>query len=245
MIKELLVKRLKQTIIIAIGLIIITFLPGCSKQNQHPNQTKDTKSINVETSPTDTKSNSVETTPTDSKSNSVETTPTVTKSNSLDTTPIITESIENKNELFVNTDNENNGVLIYMGSGLSKEELGKRKKLISDKYLLETQGKKEEEFPLYDCAGQEMFCILPHYLGSTITVNRAEISDDGKLVEKEKLVTSDKPIFIQCNESDLHSNVIITIKHNDDSTSFSPYISLMDGSVMPVAQIEVIYLTKE
>ncbi len=160
-----------------------------------------------------------------------------------ETTPVAsadTVNEDNKEDIYIDTDSENLGVLVFLGGGLTEKELGQSKQQVIDEYLTDV-----DEIPFYNYGGPEIFCVIPHYVGSSITVKRSELTEQGELVAKETLDTSDKPMIIQCNESDLYSNVMITIKYNDKSTTFTPYISLKDGSVMPADKMEVIDLTKK
>lgn len=223
--KQILAKRLKRTLLIVIGITILTVIPGCSNQNQSSNQTKTTESPSSEPTSTAT-----------------------TVTTSLQPTSAATSSEGKSEEVYIDTASENLGALVFMGASLTEKEIEQRKQQILDEYLTDVNESKEnknEEFTINDCGGEELFCIVSHYVDSSITVERAELSDDGELEAKETLVTSDKPIIIQCNESDLYSNVIITIKHKEDSVTFSPFISLMDGSVTPVDRLEVIDITNK
>ena len=155
---------------------------------------------------------------------------------------------ENKEEIYIDTESENAGVLIFLGGGLTKNEVAQKRQKIVDEYFVINKKLLEDrqyELLLYDCSGQEFYCIIPRYIDSTIIVKKVELSDEGELEEKELIVTSDKPILIQCNESDLYPNTNITINHKEESTSFSPFISLKDGSVIADDNIEVIDLTQE
>ena len=86
--------------------------------------------------------------------------------------------------------------------------------------------------PFVMLEGYEVYLIIPRYIGSTITVNEYSSMKDeaGEVV----YTTADYEnyLVVVCNFSDLHSNSLITVTFGENSTSFSPFLSGMDGSVV-------------
>ena len=76
--------------------------------------------------------------------------------------------------------------------------------------------------------GEENFYILPRYADATVIIEA--ITTDGQVIEQVYSGGSDS-VIIACNESDLYRNTLITVTGGGGSVSFSPSVSLMDGSV--------------
>ncbi len=214
-------RSIKRNIFLVLAMIIMTIIVGCTNTNQsNTSLADDNNNQENETSQTMTPASI---------------NPTVTSKEPEVSTD--TENEDDADDIYVETDSNNLGALAFLGGGLKEKELEQKKQQVIDAYLIGVK-----ELPFYNYGGPEFFCIIPHYVGSEITVKRSELSEQGELVAKETLVTTDQPIIIQCNESDLYSNVMITIEYNDESTTFTPFISLKDGSVMPADKMEVLDL---
>lgn len=96
-------------------------------------------------------------------------------------------------------------------------------------------------------SGDEVYCLIPRYENTRIIVETLELNlenDNDNLMEVIDVVFDDsaKSLVINCNVSDLFSNVQITIITDDKEISFSPSISLKDGSVVAGDKIQVLYL---
>ena len=80
--------------------------------------------------------------------------------------------------------------------------------------------------------GFELYLIAPRYDNTTITIYETSMEMYG---ERGDIVYSGElfiPSLFVCNYSDLFSNCIIELTANGETISFSPYISLMDGSLV-------------
>lgn len=85
----------------------------------------------------------------------------------------------------------------------------------------------------------EWYVIIPKYLGTEIIVNRTQeamLDDD----DEEFLKYTFKPILVCCNVSDIIPSVEITIKTMSEEITFSPGISLEDGSVLKYDHINIV-----
>ena len=91
-----------------------------------------------------------------------------------------------------------------------------------------------ESADVLELPGYEVYFLVPRDADTTITVydrilneDTGEASIGGKLYEN-----TGTPLLLLCNLSDLFSNCSITVTAaNGETTTFSPYISLEDGSL--------------
>ena len=96
------------------------------------------------------------------------------------------------------------------------------------------------ELPLIRMGGGEIYAIIPRYEGETITLNSVLWSEErGEPVQHEPGTVYDSAILVACNESDIFSNIVVTLTMGEESVSFSPYISLMDGSIITDERVPV------
>ena len=100
-----------------------------------------------------------------------------------------------------------------------------------------------KDLPIVEMGGGETYAVIPRYDGETITVYAVEMDENANSSRAESGSEYSGAILLMCNESDIFSNVSIEMKHGDDTVTFSPYISLMDGSIitderMPVGTIQ-------
>lgn len=215
----------KQIVFVVLVITTMIVIGGCNNKNQtNTSSGSDQTNQKSETPQTMTP---VSMTP--------EASPVVTQEASSNTT-----NGDNAKDIYIDTDQNNLGALVFLGGGLDKKELEQKKQELLDDYVTNVK-----DIPFYDYGGPEFFCIIPHYVGSEVTIKRSELSEQGELVEKETLVTTEKPIIVKCNESDLYSNVTIIIDYKDESTTFAPFVSLKDGSVMPADKMDVLDLRKK
>lgn len=94
----------------------------------------------------------------------------------------------------------------------------------------------------FDLSGEETYLIVPRYEGETITITEMKMDETtAEITATENVNTvTDTAVTVRCNPSDLYSNVQITLDYNGDMVTFSPFISLMDGSVATDARVPVV-----
>ena len=78
--------------------------------------------------------------------------------------------------------------------------------------------------------GDEIFFIFPRYADATVTIEQRTHDDKVKIVDT-LYEGGNLPVMFGCNESDLYPNTVVTVTGNGKSVSFSPALSLMDGSI--------------
>ncbi len=93
----------------------------------------------------------------------------------------------------------------------------------------------EERFVETD--GYELYCIVPASLDCSVKVVETSLPENTEAWEPiigETIYESEtgEPILLKCNESDIFTNVLVTITTPDGTEKkISPYLSLMDGSL--------------
>lgn len=86
-----------------------------------------------------------------------------------------------------------------------------------------------EKLPVHYISEGEYYLIVPRYEGMTVELYWNNIvSAGGKLFYKE---SDFRPFIVQCNVSDIFSDLTVRVTYQSESVEFSPRISLVDGSV--------------
>nr|WP_315024997.1 hypothetical protein [uncultured Aminipila sp.] len=121
--------------------------------------------------------------------------------------------------------------LFFLGSG--QEEIEKTAKALLHKYnITEEEASKVAYETVNVDNGSEWYLIVPKYEGSTIQVDSVKLNDQGSLEVDKELLTTDKPVVLQCNVSDIVPSSQITVTLNDETVVFNPAISLKDGKIV-------------
>lgn len=85
-----------------------------------------------------------------------------------------------------------------------------------------------------EAGGNELYLVIPkseQVTGEVFSLEFIEESTSMEPVEQVHEITAGEPFIIRCNQSDIMPNVEIILTDGERSTTFSPYISLRDGSV--------------
>ncbi|MFR1324264.1 MAG: hypothetical protein ACLSBL_04120, partial [Ezakiella massiliensis] len=84
--------------------------------------------------------------------------------------------------------------------------------------------------------GQEFYLVIPKYKATTIALRQLDLTEQGKLSQVENLPVENMsvtgPALLAVNISDIYSNAKIILRHRDQVTEFTPFISLKDGSLI-------------
>lgn len=87
----------------------------------------------------------------------------------------------------------------------------------------------DEDIPIHYFSQGEYYLVIPRYENTDLKLYKNDFNTmDSILVYEEKDM---RPFVIQCNVSDIFSDVTVSLTYNDEEVSFSPYRSLKDGSV--------------
>lgn len=97
---------------------------------------------------------------------------------------------------------------------------------IVDKYF------NTRDFETVDLEGEEKYLIIPRECEVEVFSLSMDEIDEMDFVMKEKYIkTMDKPFYITCNVSDIIANSLLRVNNDGEQYSYSPYISLKDGTV--------------
>lgn len=97
---------------------------------------------------------------------------------------------------------------------------------IVDKYF------NTREFETINLEGEEKYLIIPRDNEVQVySLAMGEI-DDNIIMDETYIKTMNKPFYITCNVSDIISNSLLRVIKEGKQYSYSPYISLMDGSLV-------------
>lgn len=97
---------------------------------------------------------------------------------------------------------------------------------IVDKYF------KTRDFETIELGGKEKYLIIPRECEMEVYSLSMDEVDEEDFVMKEKYIkTMNKPFYITCNVSDIIANSLLRVNKDGKQYSYSPYISLKDGSV--------------
>ena len=84
--------------------------------------------------------------------------------------------------------------------------------------------------------GQEFYLVIPKYKATSISLRELELTEQGKLSQVENLLVENMSVtglaLLAVNISDIHPNAKIILRHRDQVSEFTPFISLKDGSLI-------------
>ena len=85
------------------------------------------------------------------------------------------------------------------------------------------------DVPIHYISPGEFYLIIPRYPDMAVKLYQNDINGAAPvlLFEAENCV----PFVVQCNISDIFSDLTVELSYGGEAVSFSPYISLKDGSV--------------
>ena len=88
---------------------------------------------------------------------------------------------------------------------------------------------KGESVPVHYISLGEFYLIIPRYPDMAVKLYQNDINGAAPvlLFKAENCV----PFVVQCNISDIFSDLTVELSYGGEAVSFSPYISLKDGSV--------------
>ncbi len=85
---------------------------------------------------------------------------------------------------------------------------------------------------VYDFSGDEVYLFLPRFVDSEIYVYESVFAEDDLVKgDLREIICWEDYFLLQCNVSDIYSNVILEMEYQGEMISFSPSISLKDGSL--------------
>ncbi|QHI73563.1 hypothetical protein [Aminipila terrae] len=132
----------------------------------------------------------------------------------------------------ISNDSEGNlAALFFLGS--DKEEIEKKAKELMDQYDVSEEEAKKTGYEMVNVDnGSEWYLVVPKYEGSTIQIDSVKLTEQGNLETDKELLTTDKPVVLQCNISDIAPSSQVTVTLKDKKVVFNPAISLKDGKIV-------------
>lgn len=101
---------------------------------------------------------------------------------------------------------------------------------IEDLTYYKEQYLDDESLPIHYFSNGEYYLIIPRYDDMSVRLYRNDLDTMDKMLVYES--DSSNPFIIQCNISDIFFDVTVELTYQGETVEFSPYISLMDGSVI-------------
>ena len=86
-----------------------------------------------------------------------------------------------------------------------------------------------DRLPVFHLSDGDYYLLIPRYEGMELSLYRNDL-DTGA----PSLVYEDPdcgPFILQCNVSDIFADATVELRYEDETVTFSPFISLKDGSV--------------
>lgn len=98
---------------------------------------------------------------------------------------------------------------------------------IVDKYF------KTKDFETISLGGEEKYLIIPRgHEVEVYSLSMGEIDEESFSMNETYIKTMSQPFYITCNVSDIIANSLLRITKDGKQYSYSPYISLKDGSLV-------------
>ena len=85
------------------------------------------------------------------------------------------------------------------------------------------------DLPTHYVSYGEIYLVIPRYEDMSLTLLRNDIETDQSDLFYEE--PNCGPFILQCNASDIFSDVTVRLTRGEESAEFSPYVSLKDGTV--------------
>lgn len=100
------------------------------------------------------------------------------------------------------------------------------------KYSLVDKYFKTKEFETINLDGTEKYLIIPRDCEVQVYSLAMGKVDDDILMNETYIKTMTEPFYITCNVSDIIANSLLKVVKDGKQYSYSPYISLKDGSLV-------------
>lgn len=86
-----------------------------------------------------------------------------------------------------------------------------------------------DQIPVYYLSDGDYYLVIPRYTGMRLALYRNDLETLEPILLSED--PDCRPFLLQCNASDIFADATIRLTYGDETTEFSPFISLKDGSV--------------
>lgn len=87
----------------------------------------------------------------------------------------------------------------------------------------------DENLPIHYISNGEFYLVIPRYADMAMRLYRNDNETTERILVYEE--AESRPFVIQCNASDIFADATISLTYQTETIEFSPYISLVDGSI--------------
>ena len=88
--------------------------------------------------------------------------------------------------------------------------------------------------------GQELYVIVPPDETTSITVYASGVNEWGEYVDDTSMPLGEnwpgEPLLLQCNLSEIYSNVLIVVNDGSETIAFRPSLSMEDGHLVEIPE---------
>lgn len=142
---------------------------------------------------------------------------------------------KSRNSFYTFKDSESDiAAVLFLGV---EEEYEKSKEVLKDTYFKNLDDTFFDSIDSVETTGwQEIYLIVPKYNDDSITVTELIENGDQPFIKKT-LITTNKPVLLKCNVSDIMPSSQVTISSNGQKEEFSPHVSLKDSSIVTAKSI--------
>lgn len=89
------------------------------------------------------------------------------------------------------------------------------------------------DFETVALEGEEKYLIIPRNCEVEVySISMDEVDEVDFIMSEKYIKTMNKPFYITCNVSDIIANSLLRVRKEGKQYSYSPYISLKDGSLV-------------
>lgn len=225
---------MKKYTLLAIPALCLLLLAGCGEKPQPPSDNTE-KTASTEQSVTAGKETEAETEAAQEVRTTANDNVTVRSENASVTSADI--SAEEADIAFLRSCINSDGSVVgigFLGYIDSESDSSAVKKFVSDSVLAKNYAFLNGCTPVLT-EGAEMYAFVPRSDKTTVTVYRAEMTENGTYSDLK-----DTPIYVgkagetvvlRCNLSEIYSNVLVSVTDGTRTAEFHPMLSMMDGHI--------------
>ena len=86
--------------------------------------------------------------------------------------------------------------------------------------------------------GQELYAVVPPDETTSITIYASGVNEWGEYVDDTSIPLGEnwpgEPLLLQCNLSEIYSNVLVVVNDGSETITFRPSLSMEDGHLVEI-----------
>ena len=86
-----------------------------------------------------------------------------------------------------------------------------------------------DQLPIHYLSNGDYYLVIPRYEGMHLALYRNDLESGEAILFYEE--PNAGPFILQCNVSDIFPDAVIRLTYGEETVTFSPFLSLKDGSV--------------